>query len=119
MDFCVCVCIPFSCIKKKNQVAGPKYHQCLEHLRNCVMYCAIVLILLSQLWKLLLPDWVSTHSQETMVYHIHHFCLHIIMFQSFPPITPLEARITHSYNPVTPSLFHDVLVISHPSFSDL
>lgn len=50
------------------------------------MYCDIVLILLSQLWKLLLPDWVSTHSQETMVYHIHHFCLHIIMFQSFPQL---------------------------------
>lgn len=50
------------------------------------MYCDIVLILLSQLWKLLLPDWVSTHSQETMVYHVRHFCLHIIMFQSCPQL---------------------------------
>lgn len=118
MDF-LCVCVYHFLALKKNQVTGPKHHQCLEHLRNFVMYCDIVLILLSQLWKLLLPDWVSTYSQETMVYHIHHFCLHIIMFQSFPPINPLEARITHSYNPVMPSLFHDVLVISRPSFSNL
>ena len=83
----LCVCIyHYLALKKKNQVTGPKYHQYLEHLRNCVIYCYIVLILLSQSWKLLLPDWVSTHSQETMVYHIHHFCLHIIMFRSFPQL---------------------------------
>ena len=31
-------------------------------------------------------SWLSLHphSQETMAYHIHHVCLHVIMFQRFP-----------------------------------